>query len=104
MSADAYVDEDKFETHDEHEHIRPLEKVETFDERHSPSSPPISSVKMCQDNATDVPGKSSPVSVLEPFFTDDDTSPNSSRLSSGIALPHQLSILIKILFRANLFH
>ncbi|XP_018436605.2 uncharacterized protein LOC108808990 isoform X1 [Raphanus sativus] len=83
LSADAYVDdEDKFETHDEHEHVRPLEKVETFDEIHAPSSPPISSVKMCQDNATDVPGKSSPVSVLEPFFTDDDTSPNSSRFSS----------------------
>lgn len=85
---DAYVDEEKLETHDEHEQTQPLEKV----------------VSECQDNATDVPGKSSPVSVLEPFFTDDDTSPNSSRLSSGIALPHQLSILIKILFRANLFH
>ncbi|KAJ4904313.1 Phosphatidylinositol N-acetyglucosaminlytransferase subunit P-related [Raphanus sativus] len=63
---DAYVDEEKLETHDEHEQTQPLEKV----------------VSECQDNATDVPGKSSPVSVLEPFFTDDDTSPNCSRLSS----------------------
>lgn len=60
---DAYVDEEKLETH---EQTQPLEKV----------------VSECQDNATDVPGKSSPVSVLEPFFTDDDTSPNTSRLSS----------------------
>ncbi|KAF8088298.1 hypothetical protein N665_0546s0029 [Sinapis alba] len=59
---DEYVDEEKLEAHDEAEHIQPLEKV----------------VSECQDNATDVPGKSSPVSVLEPFFTDDDTSPNSS--------------------------
>ncbi|RID67702.1 hypothetical protein BRARA_D02772, partial [Brassica rapa] len=51
---DAYVDEEKLETH---EKTQPLEKV----------------VSECQDNATDVPGKSSPVSVLEPFFTDDDT-------------------------------
>lgn len=64
---DAYADEEKLETH---EQTQPLEKV----------------VSECQDNATDVPGKSSPVSVLEPFFTDDDTSPNTSRLSSGIAL------------------
>ncbi|CAN6836467.1 unnamed protein product [Brassica oleracea] len=60
---DAYADEEKLETH---EQTQPLEKV----------------VSECQDNATDVPGKSSPVSVLEPFFTDDDTSPNTSRLSS----------------------
>ncbi|KAL0770066.1 hypothetical protein Bca101_035216 [Brassica carinata] len=81
---DTYVDEDKFETHDEHnKHTQPLEK-ETYDEKYSPCSPPSSSVKMpeCQDNATDVPGKSSPVSVLEPFFTDDDISPNPSRFSS----------------------
>lgn len=38
----------------------------------------------CQENTTDVLGKSSPVSVLEPLFTDDDTSPNSSRFSSGM--------------------
>ncbi|CAH8300967.1 unnamed protein product [Eruca vesicaria subsp. sativa] len=63
---DAYVDEEKLETHDEHEQTQPLEKV----------------ASECQDNAADVPGKSSPVSVLEPFFTDDDTSPNSSRFSS----------------------
>ncbi|KAF8087732.1 hypothetical protein N665_0570s0042 [Sinapis alba] len=77
---DVYVDEDKFETH---KHTQSLEK-ETYDEKHSPCSPPSSPVKMseCQDNATDVPGKSSPVSVLEPFFTDDDISPDSSRLSS----------------------
>ncbi|CAN7063474.1 unnamed protein product [Brassica rapa subsp. trilocularis] len=60
---DAYVDEEKLETR---EQTQPLEKV----------------MSECQDNATDVPGKSSPVSVLEPFFTDDETSPNSSRLSS----------------------
>ncbi|KAL0896327.1 hypothetical protein Bca101_080288 [Brassica carinata] len=63
---DSLSDEEKLESHDEHEQTQPLEKV----------------VSECQDNATDVPGKSSPVSVLEPFFTDDDTSPNSSRLSS----------------------
>ncbi|CAH8325278.1 unnamed protein product [Eruca vesicaria subsp. sativa] len=81
---DAYVGEDKFETHDENEHRQHLEK-ETDDEKHSPCSPPSSSVKMsecCQDNTTDVPGKSSPVSVLEPLFTDDDTSPSTSRFSS----------------------
>ncbi|KAJ0258644.1 Phosphatidylinositol N-acetyglucosaminlytransferase subunit P-like protein [Hirschfeldia incana] len=81
---DAYLDEDKFEAHDEHKHTQePLEK-ETYEEKRSPCSPPSSSVKMseCQDNATDVPGKSSPVSVLEPFFTDDDTSPSTSRFSS----------------------
>ncbi|KAJ0259146.1 Phosphatidylinositol N-acetyglucosaminlytransferase subunit P-like protein [Hirschfeldia incana] len=64
---DEYVDEKKHETHDEHEQTQPLEKV----------------VSECQDNAGDVLGKSSPVSVLEPFFTDDETSPNSSRLSSA---------------------
>ncbi|XP_019100644.1 PREDICTED: uncharacterized protein LOC104783164 isoform X4 [Camelina sativa] len=73
---DAYMD-------DENEHKKPLEK-EVFDEGKLPCSPPNSSVKMsdCQENTTDVLGKSSPVSVLEPFFTDDDTSPNSTRFSS----------------------
>uniref|UniRef100_A0A1J3HRB1 Protein TRM32 n=1 Tax=Noccaea caerulescens TaxID=107243 RepID=A0A1J3HRB1_NOCCA len=84
IQQDAFVDEEKFEVHDKDEQKQqPLEK-ETFDERHSPCSPPHSSVTMseCQENATDFPGKSSPVSVLEPLFTDDDTSPNSSRFSS----------------------
>ncbi|VVA98284.1 unnamed protein product [Arabis nemorensis] len=79
------LSEDNFVTHDEVEHKQHLEKSqETFDERHSPCSPPSSSVRMsdCQDNATDVPGKSSPVSVLEPLFTDDELSPNSSKFSS----------------------
>ncbi|KAH0924969.1 hypothetical protein HID58_017225 [Brassica napus] len=82
-TASTGLDEDKFETHDENENTQPLDK-ETYEEKHSPCSPPSSSVKMseCQDNATDVPGKSSPVSVLEPFFTDDDTSPSTSRFSS----------------------
>ncbi|XP_013631959.1 uncharacterized protein LOC106450939 isoform X3 [Brassica napus] len=80
---DSYVDEDKLETHDEHKHTQPLDK-ETYEEKHSPCSPPSSSVKMseCQDNANDVPGKSSPVSVLEPFFTDDETSSSTSRFSA----------------------
>ncbi|XP_024010691.1 uncharacterized protein LOC18015564 isoform X2 [Eutrema salsugineum] len=75
IQQDGYVDEDK--------HQQLLEK-ETFDESHSPCSPPNSSVRMsdCQENSTDVPGKSSPVSVLEPLFTDDDISPDSSRFSS----------------------
>ncbi|EOA26641.1 hypothetical protein CARUB_v10022705mg [Capsella rubella] len=72
---DAYIDED--------EQKQPLQK-EVFDEGKLPCSPPNSLGKMsdCQENTTDVLGKSSPVSVLEPFFTDDDTSPNSSRSSS----------------------
>ncbi|CAH2057776.1 unnamed protein product [Thlaspi arvense] len=84
LHQDTYVDEDKFETHDEDEHKQPLEK-ESFEESHSPCSPPPSSsakTSECQDNAIDVPGKSSPVSVLEPLFTDDDLSPYSSRFSS----------------------
>ncbi|KAL1192132.1 Protein TRM32 [Cardamine amara subsp. amara] len=76
IEQDAYVDED-------HEHKQSLEK-EVFNEEQLPCSPPNSSVRMseCQENTTDVLGKSSPVSVLEPIFTDDDTSPNSSRFSS----------------------
>ncbi|CAA7016919.1 unnamed protein product [Microthlaspi erraticum] len=80
------VDEDKFEVGDKDEQKQqPLEKA-TFDERNSPCSPPNSSVRMseCQENATDFPGKSSPVSVLEPLFTDDDMSPDScTRFSSA---------------------
>lgn len=79
---------------------------EVFDEGQLPCSPPNSSVRMseCQENTTDVLGKSSPVSVLEPLFTDDDTSPNSSRFSSGMLrknLQHQFSILVKILFKTQ---
>jgi hypothetical protein len=76
IQQDAYIDED--------EHKQLLEK-EVLKEGQSPCSPPNSSVRMseCQENTTDVLGKSSPVSVLEPFFTDDDTSPNSSRFSSA---------------------
>ncbi|KAG7570621.1 hypothetical protein ISN45_Aa04g032000 [Arabidopsis thaliana x Arabidopsis arenosa] len=75
IQQDAYVDED--------EQKQLLEKEE-LDEGRLPCSPPNSSVRMseCQENTTDVLGKSSPVSVLEPLFTDDDTSPNSSRFSS----------------------
>ncbi|EFH58299.1 hypothetical protein ARALYDRAFT_483730 [Arabidopsis lyrata subsp. lyrata] len=76
IQQDAYVDED--------EQKQLLEK-EVVDEGRLPCSPPNSSVRMseCQENTTDVLGKSSPVSVLEPLFTDDDTSPNSSRFSSA---------------------
>ncbi|KAG2290034.1 hypothetical protein Bca52824_049638 [Brassica carinata] len=66
---DSYVDEDKLETHDEHKHTQPLDKF-------------FSKMSECQDNANDVPGKSSPVSVLEPFFTDDETSSSTSRFSA----------------------
>ncbi|EFH38790.1 hypothetical protein ARALYDRAFT_497410 [Arabidopsis lyrata subsp. lyrata] len=76
IQQDAYVDED--------EQKQLLEK-EGLDEGQLPCSPPNSSMRMseCQENTTDVLGKSSPVSVLEPLFTDDDTSPNSSRFSSA---------------------
>lgn len=53
---------------------------------HSVSSSPESPVKMSErkETATDVQGKLSPVSVLEPLFTDDESSPTTStRFSSG---------------------
>ncbi|KAJ0254924.1 Uncharacterized protein HA466_0097600 [Hirschfeldia incana] len=61
---------------------------EMFNQAHSspPESPPSSSVKMieCKEPATDVQGKLSPVSVLEPLLTDDESSPTTStRFSSG---------------------
>ncbi|XP_010523755.1 PREDICTED: uncharacterized protein LOC104802034 [Tarenaya hassleriana] len=84
------VDEDALEWRDENRDKKPLRQFhETFDEGQSSSSPPESSpnssVRMtdCQESATDVPGKLSPVSVLEPPFTDDDMSPRGSRARSG---------------------
>ncbi|KAL0714943.1 hypothetical protein Bca4012_021922 [Brassica carinata] len=52
----------------------------------SPESPPSSSVRMNErkETATGVQGKLSPVSVLEPLFTDDESSPTpSTRFSSA---------------------
>lgn len=52
-----------------------------------PESPPSSSVKLteCKGASTDVHGELSPVSVLVPLFTDDESSPTTStRFSSGM--------------------
>nr|VDD10179.1 unnamed protein product [Brassica rapa] len=62
---------------------------EMFNQVHSspPESPPSSSARMteCKEPATDVQGKLSPVSVLEPLLTDDESSPTttSTRFNSG---------------------
>ncbi|KAJ4896330.1 Phosphatidylinositol N-acetyglucosaminlytransferase subunit P-related [Raphanus sativus] len=57
-----------------------------FSQVHSVSSSPESPVKMseCKETASDVQGELSPVSVLEPLFTDDESSPTTStRFSSA---------------------
>ncbi|CAH8306356.1 unnamed protein product [Eruca vesicaria subsp. sativa] len=51
-----------------------------------PESPQSSSVKMteCKETVSDVQGELSPVSILEPLFTDDESSPTTNtRFSSG---------------------
>lgn len=61
-----------------------------FNQVHSPppESPSSSSVRMIEskETATDVQGKLSPVSVLEPLLTDDESSPTTSTrfFSSGM--------------------
>ncbi|KAL1219160.1 hypothetical protein V5N11_000545 [Cardamine amara subsp. amara] len=70
-------------------------KKEMFNQAHSPSSPPespqSSSVRLteCREAVTDVQGKLSPVSVLEPLFTDDDSSPTTSTSFSSAEMRMQ---------------
>ncbi|KAF8108536.1 hypothetical protein N665_0108s0071 [Sinapis alba] len=78
-----YVDEHVLECREEER-----DKKSSIKEMMSspPESPQSSSVKMteCKETATDVQGKLSPVSVLEPLFTDDESSPTpSTRFSSA---------------------
>ncbi|XP_010413420.1 PREDICTED: uncharacterized protein LOC104699768 [Camelina sativa] len=83
------VDEDALEFREEHV------KKEMFNQEHLPSSPPASppssSVRLteCKETATDVQGKLSPVSVLEPLFTDDDSSPTTSTSFSSAGMRMQ---------------
>ncbi|CAN8286213.1 unnamed protein product [Cochlearia groenlandica] len=73
---DSLSESNSTSTIQEEEHHQLLEK-DTFGAGQSPSSTPNSSVKMmseCQE-------KLSPVSVLDPFFTDDDITPNISKFS-----------------------
>ncbi|KAG2250089.1 hypothetical protein Bca52824_089717 [Brassica carinata] len=82
------VDEDVYECREEDGDKQSSNK-EMFNQMHSspPESPPSSSVRMteCKEPATDVQGKLSPVSVLEPLLTDDESSPTttSTRFNSG---------------------
>ncbi|CAH2063247.1 unnamed protein product [Thlaspi arvense] len=81
---DEYVDEDILECREEDNDQRSLNKEMSHSS--PPQSPPSSSVRMteCKETATDVQGKLSPVSVLEPLFTDDESSPTTStRFSSA---------------------
>ncbi|CAA7023029.1 unnamed protein product [Microthlaspi erraticum] len=85
-----YVDEDVLQFHEEDEEKQSLNEEMPYQAHSSPSSPPesppSSSVKLteCQETSTDVHGELSPVSVLEPLFTDDDSSPTTStRFNSG---------------------
>ncbi|CAN8254046.1 unnamed protein product [Cochlearia groenlandica] len=83
---EVYVDE----VLEEEENKESLNK-EMFNSANSlnspPNSPPSSSERLaqCKETATDVQGKLSPVSVLEPLFTDDDSSSptTSTRFSSA---------------------
>ncbi|XP_033146701.1 uncharacterized protein LOC103862829 [Brassica rapa] len=83
-----YLDEDVYECREEDGDKQSSNK-EMFNQMHSspPESPPSSSVRMteCKEPATDVQGKLSPVSVLEPLLTDDESSPTttSTRFNSG---------------------
>ncbi|KAH0884409.1 hypothetical protein HID58_060505, partial [Brassica napus] len=82
------VDEDVYECREE-DGDKQSSNREMFNQMHSspPESPPSSSVRMteCKEPATDVQGKLSPVSVLEPLLTDDESSPTttSTRFNSG---------------------
>ncbi|ESQ43940.1 hypothetical protein EUTSA_v10005809mg [Eutrema salsugineum] len=83
-----YVDEDVLQCREEDGDKQSLNK-EMFSQAHSSppqESPESSSVRMteCKETTTDVQGKLSPVSVLEPLFTDDESSPTTStRFSSA---------------------
>ncbi|CAG7905214.1 hypothetical protein BRARA_D00108 [Brassica rapa] len=83
-----YLDEDVYECREEDGDKQSSNK-EMFNQVHSspPESPPSSSARMteCKEPATDVQGKLSPVSVLEPLLTDDESSPTttSTRFNSG---------------------
>ncbi|KAH0928194.1 hypothetical protein HID58_013921 [Brassica napus] len=83
-----YLDEDVYECREEDGDKQSSNK-EMFNQMHSspPESPPSSSARMteCKEPATDVQGKLSPVSVLEPLLTDDESSPTttSTRFNSG---------------------
>ncbi|EOA23543.1 hypothetical protein CARUB_v10016737mg [Capsella rubella] len=70
-------------------------KKEMFKQAHPPSSPPGSppsslvSLTECKETTTDVQGKLSPVSVLEPLFPDDESSPTTSTSFSSAGMRMQ---------------
>ncbi|CAH8303048.1 unnamed protein product [Eruca vesicaria subsp. sativa] len=87
---DDHIDEHVLECCEEDGDKQQLNKEMMLDQVHSLSSPPespqSSSVKMtnCKETVSDVQGELSPVSILEPLFTDDENSPTTNtRFSSG---------------------